>query len=128
MKIAVATRKNWTRVSGHAGQTRHWLVFNCQFGNQVPAPDRVVLARMHLPHYCKDDGPHPLHGVHTLVTASAGEGYFRHVGKWGANVLLTGEADPYEAVRKILAGEPLAPPRFDITTSFCKVIDLFSSH
>jgi hypothetical protein len=83
---------------------------------------------MQLPHYCKDDGPHPLREVSILVTASAGEGYFRHVGKWGAKVLLTGETNPKESVRKILTGEPLAEPRFDITTSFCKVIDMFSSH
>jgi predicted Fe-Mo cluster-binding NifX family protein len=128
MKIAVATKKNWTRVSGHAGQTKSWLIFDCQPGQPQPEPARIVLSRMQLPHYCKDDGPHPLRGVSTLVTASAGEGYFRHAATWGAKVILTGESDPIEVVRKILAGEALAEPRFDITTSLCKVIDLFSSH
>ena len=73
-------------------------------------------------------GSMPAGRVSTIVTASAGEGYFRHAKKWGAEVLLTGETEPAEAVRKILAREPLAKARFDITTSFCKVIDLFSSH
>ena len=28
MQIAVATKHNWTEVSGHAGQTHDWLVFD----------------------------------------------------------------------------------------------------
>jgi len=128
MKIAVATTHRWSRITGHAGKAKYWLVFDAHAGRSVPVPQRIVLTKLQLPHYFKDDGPHPLRGVSTIVTASAGEGYFRHAKKWGAEVLLTGETEPVDAVRKILAREPLAKARFDITTSFCKVIDLFSSH
>lgn len=38
MKIAIATQNNWTEVSGHAGQTRDWLIFDCQPGQALPAP------------------------------------------------------------------------------------------
>jgi hypothetical protein len=48
--------------------------------------------------------------------------------KWGAQVLLTGETDPLVALQKILAGEALADTRFDITTTLCKLRDLFSRH
>jgi len=48
--------------------------------------------------------------------------------KWGAQVLLTGETDPLIALRKIMAGEALADTRFDITTTLCKLRDLFSRH
>jgi len=128
MKIAIATRKNWCAISGHAGQARHWLVFDCPPDNRVPNHQRIVLTKEQLPHYFKDDGPHPLHGVAVVVVASAGDGYIRRMEKWGARVLLTGETDPREAVRKILAGEILAKTRFDVTTSFCKLRDLFSNH
>ena len=128
MKIAVATKDHWSRVSGHAGQTRDWLVFDCQPGEPVAAPERVVLTQEQLPHYFKDDGPHPLHGVEIAVAASAGEGYIRHMQKWGTQVLLTGETDPHMALEKILAGEALAETRFDITTTLCKLRDLFSRH
>jgi len=128
MKIAIATTDNWDRVSGHAGQTRNWLVFDCNPGLSIPEPQRIRLDQEQLPHYFKDDGPHPLRGIEIFVAASAGEGYVRHMGKWGAQVLLTGETDPAGALKKILAGEALPETRFDITTTLCKLRDLFSSH
>lgn len=68
MKIAVATKDHWTHVSGHAGQARDWLVFDCQPGA------------------------------------------------------------PLTALQKIMAGEALADTRFDLTTTLCKLRDLFSRH
>ncbi|MDR3482192.1 MAG: hypothetical protein P4L91_15940 [Burkholderiaceae bacterium] len=128
MKIAIATKDNWTKVSGHAGQTRDWLVFDCQPGQSIPEPARIELSKEQLPHHFQDDGPHPLHGVEIIVAASAGDGYLRHMAKWGAQVLLTGETDPVAALRKILSGEALPETRFDITTTLCKLRDLFSQH
>ncbi|MBU1425482.1 MAG: hypothetical protein KKH12_11595 [Gammaproteobacteria bacterium] len=128
MKIAIATNDDRNKVSGHAGQTRDWLVFDCEPGKPVPEPQRIQLSKEQLPHYFKDDGPHPLHGVEIVVAASAGDGYVRHMEKWGAKVLLTGETDPFVALDKILKGEALPETRFDITTTLCKLRDLFSSH
>jgi predicted Fe-Mo cluster-binding NifX family protein len=128
MKIAIATKDDWSVVSGHAGQTRDWLLFDCQPGQVTPTPHRIQLSKEQLPHYFKDDGPHPLHGVEIVVAASAGDGYLRHMEKWGATVLLTGETNPVNALDKILAGEALAETRFDITTTLCKLRDLFSRH
>ena len=128
MKIAIATNDNGTKVSGHAGQTLDWLVFDCEPGQTISEPQRVQLSKEQLPHYFKDDGPHPLHGVEIVVAASAGEGFVRHMEKWGAQVLLTGEVDPFVALNKILGGEALPETRFDITTTLCKLRDLFSSH
>jgi predicted Fe-Mo cluster-binding NifX family protein len=128
MKIAIATKDNWTKVSGHAGQTRDWLVFDCQPGQPIAEPARIELSKEQLPHHFQDDGPHPLHGVEIIVAASAGDGYLRHMAKWGAQVLLTGETDPDAALRKILSGEALPETRFDITTTLCKLRDLFSQH
>jgi predicted Fe-Mo cluster-binding NifX family protein len=130
MKIAIAT-KDFTAVSGHAGQTRQWLVYDLTShrANQIlPAPKRVDLDKEQILHTFADDGPHPLDGIDLVVCASAGDGFIRHMRKRGAEVLLTGEADPAEAIIRILAGEALADPRFDITTSLCKLRDLFSRH
>jgi predicted Fe-Mo cluster-binding NifX family protein len=128
MKIAVATKAQWTQVSGHAGQTRDWLLFNCLPGAPLPEPERIELTKEQLPHHFKDDGPHPLHGVEIMVTASAGTGFMRHMESWGTQVLLTGETDPITALQKILSGEALADTRFDVTTTLCKLRDLFSRH
>lgn len=130
MKIAIAT-KDFTAVSGHAGKTRQWLVYDLTHhrANQIlPAPKRVDLDQEQILHTFADDAPHPLDGIDLVVCASAGDGFIRHMKKRGAEVLLTGEAEPAEAITRILAGEALADPRFDITTSLCKLRDLFSRH
>ncbi len=128
MHIAIAVSEDLSHVSGHAGQARHWLLYDCQPGLPLPAPRHVELTREQLPHHFKDDGPHPLHGTEIVVAGSAGDGFIRHMAKWGAQVLLTGEAEPATALQKILQGEALPDPRFDITTTLCKLRDLFSRH
>ena len=125
MKIAVATKNDWSQVAGHAGRAHDWLVFDCP---PLPAPQRVLLTDAQLPHNFKDNGPHPLHGVEIVVAASAGDGYIRHMQKWGTQVLLTGETVPLHALQKIIAGVALPDTRFDITTALCKMRDLFSRH
>jgi len=130
MKIAIAT-KDFTEVSGHAGQTRQWLVYdlsNHRANQLLPAPNRVDLAKEQVLHVFEDNAPHPLDGIDIVVCASAGEGFIRHMKKRGAEVLLTGESDPALAITRILAGEALPDPRFDITTTLCKLRDLFSRY
>jgi hypothetical protein len=128
VKIAIATKVQGTQVSGHAGQCRDWRVFDCHPGRPIPAPAHIELTREQLPHHFQDQEPHPLHGVAIMLAASAGDGYIRHMEKWGAQVLLTGETDPLVALHKVLAGEALADTRFDVTTTLCKLRDLFSRH
>jgi predicted Fe-Mo cluster-binding NifX family protein len=130
MKIAVAT-KNWTAVSGHAGQARCWLLYDLadyRQGEPLPQPLRVELAKDQLFHHFLDNATHPLDGVEIVVAGSAGDGFIRHLQKRGAEVLLTGESDPATALARIAAGEALPDERFDITTSLCKLRDLFSRH
>ena len=128
MKIAIATRSNWREVSGHAGKTRNWLVFDCQPGQPIPEPQRIELSQAQMPHHFQDDGPHPLHGVEIFIATSAGDGYLRHMQHWGAQVLLTGETDPHAALQRILNGDALPETRFDVTTTLCKLRDLFSRY
>ena len=130
MKIAIAT-KDFTAVSGHAGQTRQWLLYdlsNHRASQLLPAPRRIDLDKEQVLHVFEDDAPHPLDGVDIVVCACAGDGFIRHMKKRGAEVLLTGESDPALAITRILAGEALPDPRFDITTTLCKIRDLFSRH
>jgi predicted Fe-Mo cluster-binding NifX family protein len=130
MKIAVPT-KDWIAVSGHAGKARCWLVYDLtdqRAGEPLPSPARVELAKEQLFHHFGDDGPHPLDGVEIVLAGSAGDGFVRHMKKRGADVLLTGETDPATALAHIIAGEALPDQRFDITTSLCKLRDLFSRH
>jgi hypothetical protein len=130
MKIAVAT-KDWVAVGGHAGQARCWLVYDLtdqRAGEPLPLPTRVELAKEQLFHHFQDDGPHPLDGIEIVLAGSAGDGFIRHMKTRGADVLLTGETDPALALAHIIAGESLPDQRFDITTSICRLRDLFSRH
>ena len=130
MKIAIAT-DNYTRVAGHAGKARHWLLYLLHGHTPqqlLPAPTLIKLAPEQVMHHFKDDAPHPLDGVDLVVAGSAGEGFIRHMRERGADVLRTGEDDPATALTQILAGEALPDPRFDVTTTLCKLRDLFSRH
>lgn len=130
MKIAIATR-NFEEVSGHAGQTRSWLLYDLtahRSGQLLPAPSRIDLEKHQLLHVFEDDCAHPLDGVDLVVAGSAGDGFIRHMKKRGADVLLTGERDPVVAITCILAGEALPDTRFDVTTTLCKVRDLLSRY
>jgi predicted Fe-Mo cluster-binding NifX family protein len=130
MKIAIPT-KDWQTVSGHAGKARCWLLYDLQpakAGAPLPPPAHIEFTNEQVLHYFRDDGPHPLDGVEIVVAGSAGDGFVRHMKKRGADVLLTGETDPAAALTRIIAGEPLPEQRFDITTTLCKLRDLFSQH
>ena len=129
MKIAIGTKK-FATIAGHAGRTRDWLMFDTISDKVIFPPRAISLRKAELIHHFgkTGKGPHPLDGAEVIVTGSAGEGFVRHMAKRGARVVMTGEDDPQEAVRKLLAGEPLAATRFDITTMLCKVHDLFSTH
>lgn len=130
MKIAIAT-KDYIAVSGHAGQARHWLLYDLPAGQPVAlrsAPKCIELAREQVLHHFQDDGPHPLDGVDVVVAGSAGDGFIRHMNARGADVLLTSERNPVAALDCILAGEALPDTRFDITTTLCKLRDFFSRH
>jgi predicted Fe-Mo cluster-binding NifX family protein len=130
MKIAIAT-KDFASVSGHAGQARCWLLY--ELGDHradapLPKPARIELDKQQLFHHFDDNGPHPLDGVEIMLAGSAGDGFVRHMKKRGADVLLTGETDPSRALAHLISGEPLPEQRFDITTSLCKLRDLFARH
>jgi predicted Fe-Mo cluster-binding NifX family protein len=125
MKIAIAS-KDFTEVSSHAGQTRHWLLYDSDAAD--PTPQRISLEKEQLIHYWQDDGPHPLDGVELVIAASAGDGFIRHMAKRGSEVVLTGEKNAANALAAVLAGAVLPNQRFDPTMVLCKVRDLFSRH
>lgn len=130
MRIAVPT-SDWLHVAGHAGRARQWLVWDLAGfipGAPLPEPARVELAADQVFHHFRDEGPHPLDGVDLVVAGSAGDGFVRHLKKRGTEVVLTGENEPALALARIIAGETLPDPRFDITTALCKLHDLFSRH
>ena len=111
MKIAV-TSQNFRTVTGHAGMTRRFLVY------QAAAPDEVAeVGRLDLPiemaFHGFAGGAHPIDGVDVLLTASAGEGFHRKMASRGIRVVVTGQEDPLLAVREVLSGTTTAPKPHD---------------
>lgn len=130
IKVAIATSQFET-VSGHAGQSKHWLLYDLtqhQPGQLLPAPSRITLLPEQVMHVFDDQSSHPLDGVNLVVARSAGDGFVRHMKLRGADVLLTGETDPAVAITCILGGQALPDARFDVTTTLCKVRDWFSRY
>lgn len=131
MKIAIATSKDYTEVASHAGQATAWLVYDLRqhaAEQLLPTPQFISLDKAQVLHHFKDDQPHPLDGIDLVIAGSAGDGFKRHMRQRGADVLLTGERDPAMALSLVLAGQALPDTRFDLTTSLCKLRDLFSRY
>ncbi|MFP4079063.1 MAG: NifB/NifX family molybdenum-iron cluster-binding protein [Ectothiorhodospira sp.] len=110
MRIAV-TSQNFRTITGHAGMTRRFLIYEAG-----PEGDPVECHRLDLPreqslHESIGRGTdhHPLFqsGVNALVTQSAGHKLRERLGALGIQVHLTGESDPAAAARALLEGRPL---------------------
>ncbi|AGA88992.1 hypothetical protein Thimo_0117 [Thioflavicoccus mobilis 8321] len=125
MKIAIATH-DYTDVAGHAGQARHWLVYDSDSGAETP--QRLELAKGEVLHHWKEDGPHPLEDVSVIVAGSAGDAFVRRMARRGVEVLLTSERDASRALTAVLDGEVLAAPDFNPALLLCRLRDLFSKH
>jgi len=125
MKIAV-TSKDFERVTGHAGQAKHWLLFEVPDGGGEWWVDRIILTKMQIFHHFMDDAPHPLDGISTLVAISAGESFLNRMRKAGIDAVLTAESDPHKAVAdylKLQLSPPKPPP---IGELICKLHDALS--
>jgi predicted Fe-Mo cluster-binding NifX family protein len=127
MKIAIAT-KDFIHVAGHAGQSRHWLLYDSEAG--APEAQRVTLDKSQVFHHWEEagSGPHPLDGIEAIIAGSAGDGFLRRMQARGIEVLLTGETDAAKALAAVLAGEVLPDPRFNPSLLLCKLRDIFSKH
>lgn len=128
MKIAIAS-SDFTKVTGHAGRARKWLVYDITSDGQIiQPPQRVEFSSDMVFHHFQDDGPHPLDDIQVIIATSAGEGFLKHMEKRGIDAVLTGETDPMAAAQAYLA-EKLPPPKpRPIGSLICKTLDLFSKH
>lgn len=127
MKIAVAS-SDFTKVSGHAGRARKWLLFQVAEDGAISPPSTLELEADMVFHYVEDDRPHPLDQFNAVLALSAGEGFLKHMEKRGVDAVLTAESDPAKAVADYLA-KTLSPPKpRPIGSLLCKTLDLFSKH
>jgi len=92
MKIAV-TSQNFRTITGHAGKTRRFLVFEVEDG-KPELIEKLDLPRDMSFHELPHGNPHPVDGVDILITASCGDGFRRKMTERGIALVVTEETDP----------------------------------
>jgi predicted Fe-Mo cluster-binding NifX family protein len=108
MKIAIASQNRKT-VTGHAGMSRRFVVWEAADGGEPVEVERLDLPKEMAFHNFHGQGPHPLDVADVLIVASCGAGFAGRMAARGIRVVQTAETDPVKAVRDFLAGT-LAPP------------------
>lgn len=107
MKIAV-TSQNFRTITGHAGKTRRFLVYDQDTEGGWKEMERLDLPKEMSMHEFTG-GSHPIDVVDVLITAGCGDGFIRKMATRGIDVVQTAETDPLTAVEKLMKGEFLPP-------------------
>lgn len=109
MRVAV-TSQNFRTITGHAGKTRRFLVFEPDANGEPVEVERIDLPKELSFHEFDGAGEHPVDGSDVVITQSCGFGFTRRLASRGIQVVVTSESDPLKAARAILHGEPLPAP------------------
>jgi len=107
MRIAVASQ-NFRTVTGHAGKTRRFLIFDIAPDGTAQEVNRLDLPKEMSIHEFADTGPHPLYEVDAVIAGSAGAGFVRRMASRNIAAVATAETDPAAAAAAFAAGR-LAP-------------------
>jgi len=103
MRIAVSSQ-NFRTVTGHAGRARRFIIFEA-YGQETPREvGRLDLEANMAIHGYDHSAEHPLDSMNVLITGGAGEGFIRHLGARGVQVVATEESIPKLAVTAFLEG------------------------
>ncbi len=108
MKVAV-TSQNFRTVTGHAGKSRRFLVFEVNGDAEPREVERIDLPMGMAFHDFHGDGPHPVDVADVIVTGGCGAGFMHRMAARGIRVVPTSETDPLKAARAVGCGEPLPP-------------------
>lgn len=108
MKIAI-TSQNFRTITGHAGKTRRFLVFEAEQGIEPVEVERIDLPMDLAFHEFRGEGDHPVDVAEVVITGSAGPGFIQRLAARGIRVFVTSETDPRRAIRALFEGT-LPPP------------------
>jgi DNA-binding transcriptional ArsR family regulator/predicted Fe-Mo cluster-binding NifX family protein len=102
MRIAV-TSDDFRRVSGHAGRSRNFLVFEADPGTQPRLVDRLTLQPEQTMREFVGYGPHPFDNFNAIITMEAGPGFVGRMAARGVHTVKTSESDAATAVAQFIA-------------------------
>ena len=107
MRIGI-TSQNFRTITGHAGKSRRFLVFEAAPGQDPVAVERIDLPKeLSLHEYHGDD--HPLFRLDVVITASCGTGFSQRLQRHGVRVLTTSATDPAVAAKTVAQNQDLPP-------------------
>lgn len=112
MRVAV-TSQNFRTVTGHAGRTRRFFVYEAGPDGEPIEVERLDLPKELALHEHSGAGSHPIDDVNTIVTAGCGQHFKARMAGRGIAVLVTGLQDPVAAARAAFKGEPMPAPEHD---------------
>jgi predicted Fe-Mo cluster-binding NifX family protein len=105
MRIGICSQ-NFRTITGHAGKTRRFIVFEVQPNGKVKEAERLDMPKaMSLHEFRGTD--HPLFDLDVIVTASCGEGFLRRLAAHGVSVVATSESDPVTAATALASNQAL---------------------
>lgn len=112
MRVAV-TSQNFRTVTGHAGKSRRFLIYEAGPDGRAIEVERLDLPKDMSFHEFHREGEHPVDTANVLITASCGEGFRKRMAERGIVVVVTGASEPQKAAEAVLKGEPLPAPEPD---------------
>lgn len=95
MRIGV-TSQNYRTVTGHAGESRRFMVYESTVAGGLVEVERMELPKAMAMHAYVGD-MHPLFGLDMLVTAACDPMFRRRLARHGVCVVTTDEPDPARA-------------------------------
>jgi len=108
MRIGV-TSQNFRTITGHAGKTRRFLIFEHDVTGTLRESGRLDLPpEMSLHEFRGDD--HPLFTLDALLTESCGAGFIQRLSRHGVRVIATSASDPLAAATALASGQTLPAP------------------
>lgn len=109
LRIGVSSQ-NFRTITGHAGKSRRFLIYGCdQAGNWVEI-ERLDLPKEMSMHEFRGDA-HPLDNLDILITSGCGPGFCNRLRNRGVEVVATSETSPLDAIKTLIAGDPLPPAK-----------------
>lgn len=129
MRIAV-TSDDFRNVTGHAGRSRCFLVFEAEGGAPPREVDRLTLPPERTMREFLGVGPHPFDDLDAVITAHAGAGFIGRLAARGVHTVQTTETDPLAAVKDFVAcstGSPSPRPAWGPNTPAGEAIGILKT-
>ncbi len=108
MKVAV-TSQNFRTITGHAGKTRRFLIYEVNDAGMPQELERLDLPK-EMSMHAWQGGPHPLDVADVLITAGCGDGFVNKMAMRNIRVVRTSATDPLAAAAAVIEGKPLPEP------------------